>query len=52
MSKPNSKRKALTIDILDNLRQFNVLNQFELLILMVKNDRGATALLLDIQIEL
>lgn len=37
MSKPNVLRQALSIDILDNLKKFNILNQFEILVNQVKN---------------
>jgi hypothetical protein len=38
-SKPTASKTSLSIDIHDNLKKFNMLNQFEFLILQVKNDR-------------
>lgn len=44
-AKNSTKRSALSIDILDNLRSFNVLNQFEILLLLVSFEKKSNALL-------
>ena len=51
-SKPTASKNALSIDILNNLKKFNTLNQFETLIIFVKNDRVASEIIYEFSLLL
>lgn len=51
-SKPEVSKSALSVDILDNLKKFNILNQIETLIILVKNDRVSTDIIYEFSLHL